>query len=139
MLDTYTNTDQTLAVNEPLAFNINRIASGCSIRHSAGSTTVNICKPGKYVILFNCDAAESTTAGDITVQMFKNSVLVPAAEATETSSALTDIVNMDFHTAIKVTPCDVECGNRVSLTFLNTGVAATFSNTELVVYKQEKC
>lgn len=135
MLDMYTNTDQTVTTGSPLEYNTNRILTGCTATHSVGSAAVNLNKPGIYIVHFNADAAENGTAGDITIQLFNNGVLVPGAEATETSSALTDIVNLDFETAVRVTKDCCQCGNAVSLTFVNTGVDAVVSNTEVVVTK----
>jgi len=135
MLDTYTNTDQTLITGAPLVFNTNRILTGCTVTHSAGTTSINLNKPGIYIVHFNADAAESGTAGVITVQLFVNGLLYPAAEASEDSTATTDIVNMDFETAVCVTREHCACGNSVSLTFVDTGVGAVFSNVEVVITK----
>ena len=132
-LDTYTNTSQTITTGSPLVFNTNRIRAGRSISHQAGSSTINLNKPGIYEIHFNGDAAESGTAGDITVQLYVNGILQPGSEATEDSTATTDIVNMAFDTAVCVTPNFCTCGNSVSLTFVDTGVGAVFSNSEVVI------
>lgn len=134
-LDTYTNTAQTLVTGAPLAFNTNRVKVGHSICHAAGSSTIDLTRPGLYSVHFNGDAAESGTVGDITVQLFVNGVLQPGAEATETSSAVTDIANLDFETLVCVKPDFCICGNSVSLTFVDTGVGAIFSNAEVVVIR----
>jgi len=135
ILDTYTNTDQTIITGSPLAFNTNRARVGRAIKHSAGSSSISLNCPGLYKVHFNGDAAESGTAGDITVQLFVNGVLQPGAEATEDSTAITDIVNMAFATTVCVTPACFSCGTSVSLTFVDTGVGAVFSNVEVVVEK----
>jgi len=135
ILDTYTNTDQTITTGSPIVFNTNRVRAGRAITHPPGSTTISLNCPGIYDVHFNGDAAESGTAGDITVQLFVNGVLQPGAEATEDSTATTDIVNMAFETAVCVTPACFACGNSVSLTFVDTGVGAVFSNIEVVVIK----
>jgi len=135
ILDTYTNTDQTIATGFPLAFNTNKARAGRCITHSPGSTAINLNCPGLYTVHFNGDAAESGTAGVITVRLFVNGVLDPSGEASEDSTATTDIVNMDFETTVCVTPACFTCGNSVSLTFVDTGVGAVFSNVEVVVIK----
>ena len=135
VLDTYTNTDQTIITDSPIVFNTNRVRAGRSITHLPGSSSISLNCPGIYEVHFNGDAAESGTAGDITVQLFVNGVLQPGAEATEDSTATTDIVNMAFTTLVCVTPSICECGNSVSLTFVDTGVGAVFSNVEVVVEK----
>lgn len=134
ILDTYTNTDQTVITGGTILFNTNRNRAGCSICHPAGSASIDLTRPGLYLVHFNGDAAESGTAGDITVQLFVNGVLLPGAEATEDSTAITDIVNLDFETTVRVRPDCGPCGNvNTSLTFVDTGVGAVFSNVEVVV------
>jgi len=135
-LDTYTNTSQTITTGSPLVFNTNRIRAGRSISHQAGSSSINLNKPGIYEIHFNGDAAESGTAGNITVQLYVNGVLQPASEATEDSTATTNTVNLAFDTAVCVTPNCCTCGNSVSLTFVDTGVGAVFSNAEVVIERK---
>lgn len=135
VFDAYTKTDQTIVTGSPLVFNTNRVRVGRSITHPAGSSTFSLNCPGVYEVHFNGDAAESGTAGDITVQLFVNGVLQPGAEATESSTAITDIANMDFTTLVCVTPNSFCCGNSVSLTFVDTGVGAVFSNVEVVIEK----
>lgn len=135
MLDTYTNTDQTIVTGAPVLFNTNRVMTGCTATHCAGSASIALNKPGIYMVHFNGDAAESGTVGDITVQLFINGVLDPGAEATETSSATTDIANLSFETLVRVRKEFCECGNSVDLTFVDTGVGAVFSNVEVVVTK----
>lgn len=135
MLDTYTNSSQTIATGSPVLFNTNRIMTGCTATHCAGSASIELNKPGIYMIHFNGDAAESGTAGNITVQLFVNGVLYPAAEATVNSTATTDIDNMSFETLVRVRKDFCDCGNSVDLTFVDTGVGAVFSNVEVVVTK----
>lgn len=135
MLDTYTNTNQTIATGAPLAFNVNRVLTGCTATHTAGSTAANLNKPGIYMVHFNGDAAVSEAAGAITVQLFVDGVLYPGAEATHTSSATTDIVNLSFEALVKVKKDCCECGNNVTLTFIDTGTGAVFSNVEVIVTK----
>jgi len=133
IFDAYTNGDQTVITNAPLVFNTNRTRVGRSITHQAGSSTFGLNCPGIYKVDFNGDAAESGTAGDITVQLYVNGVIQPGAEATEDSTATTDIVNMAFGTTVCVPPSCFTCGNSVSLTFVDTGVGAVFSNAEVVI------
>lgn len=135
IFDAYTNTDQTITTGSPLVFNINRARAGRAITHPAGSSVFSLNCPGLYKVNFNGDAAESGTAGDIMIQLFVNGVLQPGAEATEDSTATTDIVNMAFGTTVCVTPACFSCGNSVSLTFVDTGVGAVFSNAEVVIEK----
>lgn len=135
MLDTYSNSDQTVATDGIIIFNTNRVQTGCTATHAAGTGSISLNKPGFYLVHFNGDAAESGVAGDITVQLFKNGILVPGAEATEDSTAVTDIANLSFEAIIRVTPDCLSCGTSVSLTFVDTGVAAAFSNVEVVVTK----
>ena len=138
MLFTYTNTSQTVAQNSAIAFNTNSIQTGCTATHNTNSTSISLNKPGIYMVSFNSDAVAAGTAGNITVQLFGNGTLIAGAESTAYSGATTDIMNPNFTALVRVTPncCCASTGNvPYVLTFVNTGVEATFSNVAVTVTK----
>lgn len=137
MLYTYNTTSQTLATNAAINFNNNAIQTGCTATHSIGSTVISLNKPGFYMVSFNADAVEAGTAGDVQVQLIGNGIAIPAAEATINSASATDIVNPSFTALVRVLPncCSNTANVPYSLTLVNTGVGATFSNAALVVTK----
>lgn len=137
MLFTYNSTEQTLAANAPLAFVQNAVKTGCVATHIAGNTTINLNRPGYYMVHFNADAVETGAAGNVKIQMQNNGVNVSGAEATAYSGTETDIVNLGFSAIVRVQPncCAVSSNVPASLTFVNSGVAAVVSNAAVVVTK----
>lgn len=137
MLYTYSTTAQTLSADEKIIFNTNAIQTGCTATHISGTSEIKLNKCGYYMIHFNADGANQGTAGNIVVQMYGNGVLVPSAEATNYSSATTDIENIGFTVLVQVEPN--KCCNTSNvpyvLTFVNTGVETQFTNVAVTVTK----
>lgn len=125
--------DQTVATDGLVAF-AEADATGCSIT-ATGAGGVKINSAGVYLVIFNADVAESGTAGDVTAQLRKNAIPVAGAEATESSTAETDIVNLSFATVIDVPRSCCCVDNDATLTVANTGVGAIYSNASIVVVK----
>ena len=135
-LNAYTNSAQTVVAEGVVNFNNNNPLTGCSVCHAAGSSTVQIVKPGLYLVTVNADAATTATAGGtITLQLFNNGILVPGATATETTTADTSIVSLAFSTIIRVLNSCSCVNNQTNLTVVNTGVEVTLSNANVVVVK----
>lgn len=135
MLYTYTDTVQAVAVNAPVLFNVNGVQTGCTATHAPGTASVNINKPGIYMVHFNADVAAA--AGAVDIQLFNNGVAVPGAEGSYYSGAVTEFGNIAFEALIRVCPdcCRNSCEALATLTFVNTGVAATIENAAVVVTK----
>ena len=135
MINSYSNTSQSVAIDETLVFNNNRIKTICTINHTAGTATFSLNAPGYYLVSFNGDGTSSGTAGDVVVQLKNGSDYVPGAIATFTSEAAADTGNLGFTTLIQVNPSCRAINNNADLTFVNTGVAATFTNVNVVITK----
>lgn len=135
MINSYTSTMQAVSINIPLNFNTNKIKTGHTVTHSEGTPTFSLNKPGFYFVTLNATGSTTTTTGNITLQMFQNGVAVPGATATETSTAITDINSMSFSTIVQVRPSCCAVDNQTSLTFVNTGVAATYTNASVTITK----
>ena len=136
MIDSYSNTSQAIAVDAAIPFEINSICTGRTATHTAGSTTFSLNKPGFYYVTFNGIAAiTGATAGDITVQLFNNGKAVPGAITSSTSSAATDVQNLSFSKLFQVHPSCCAINNTTNLTFNNIGLAATFTNVNVVITK----
>ncbi|PWM78691.1 MAG: hypothetical protein DBY32_04210 [Phascolarctobacterium sp.] len=124
---------QTLAANEFLNFDTNRLHTGCSIQHVAGSTSVNIINHGLYQVSVNADITP-TAADPITLQLVNNGEVVPGAEATITGVA-GDTAHVAFTTLIRVLkscPCVID--NTASLQVQLTE-AGTVTNANIAVVK----
>ena len=136
MINSYTNTSQSLATNQAIPFLVNDILTGCTVTHNAGSTTFTLNKPGFYQVNFTGTGAVSgSTAGTVQVTLFNNGVAVPGAIATQTSASTTDIRTVNFTRLIRVLPSCCAVNNKASLVFTNTGSAATLTNVNVVITK----
>lgn len=138
MLYTYSNTDQTVAVNGVVALGNNGVSTCGCISHSAGAGSVSLQRAGYYRITVNADAANTTaTAGNITLQLYSNGTAYAGAEATQTSESTTDVANLSFTALIRVLPNCCAIGNNLptTLTLVNTGIAATISNVAMTVVR----
>lgn len=89
-LSAYTIADQAVAAGDSVRFDINRVLTGCSIRHCAGTAIVKLAGAGLYSGAFNANFT-ATATGPVTFQLFRNGVLVPGAEATHQATAAVPI------------------------------------------------
>ena len=138
MLYTYSNTDQTVAVNGVVALGNNGVSTCGCISHAAGTGSVSLQRAGYYRITVNADAANTTaTAGNITLQLYSNGTAYAGAEATQTSESTTDVANLSFTALIRVLPncCAIDDTLPTTLTLVNTGIAATISNVAMTVVR----
>lgn len=135
MLYTYSNGTQAVAVDTAIALNTNSIQTGCTVTHLPGSSVINLNKPGYYEVHFNADVT-SDAAGDVNIQMQNNSVDVISAEATTTLVAGATS-NLGFTILIRVLPncCAVMDNIPYALSFVNTGIAATYTNVAVTITK----
>ena len=133
MISSYNITTQAIATNDLLTFTTDRILTGCTATRNGSTFQLN--KPGYYYVTFNADVAATEALGALMVEMFNNGVAVPGAEATETATVAGNISNIAFATIIKVAPSCAMIDNVGRLTFVNTGVAATFTNVNVNITK----
>lgn len=132
-LDAVTVPSQTLTADGYVDFESNRLQTGCSVQHVAGSNTVNLINHGLYLVSVNADIVPAT-AEPITLQLLNNGETVPGAEATITGVAA-DSAHVAFTTLVRVLkscPCVID--NRASLQVQITE-AANISNANIVVVK----
>lgn len=134
MLYTYSITAQTVATDANLNFNINGVRTGCTVSHSAGTPSIQLNRPGYYMVHFNASAAASSS-GDVTVQLNGNGIEIPGAISTINSTAATDIGSLNFTAIVRVLPncCAVQSNSPLTLTFVNTGVEAAYSNAAVTI------
>lgn len=132
MIESYTNTSQTIAPEGLLSFATNDVLTGCTVLHSAGSTSFTLKRSGFYYVSFTGTGA---TAGAITVNLLKNGVALPGATATQTSASATDIRTVNFSKIVQVLPSCCAINNTTTLTFQNAGLDTTYSNVNVVITK----
>ena len=135
MLNAYTNTSQSISAGNPIPFNTNRYRTCKCISHSAGSSSITLNCPGYYIVSFSGTATATTSGTEpIIVQLANNGTAVPAGNASALSAANTP-VSLSFTTAVKVLASCCAVDNTTVLSVLNNGIAADFTNVEIVVKK----
>lgn len=135
MINSYTNTTQTVAANELLSFAEDRVKTGCTVVHTPGSTTFALKRPGFYFVTLNADVTTSETAGNVVLTLQNNGTAIPGAVATSYAAAAVNVGNVAFSAIIQVRPSCCAVSNTTNLTVANTGVGATISNVNLVITK----
>ena len=133
MINSYTITNQSVAVDDTLNFNVTRILTGCTVKHVDGSASFTLTKPGYYYVTFNADVL-GTAAGNVTAELINGSVAVPGATAT-TTIAIGETESIAFATIIRVLPSCAAIDNTTTLTILNTGVEVTYTNANINITK----
>ena len=133
MINSYTITSQTVNANDTLNFNVSRILTGCTVKHTDGSPSFVLTKPGYYYVTFNADVT-GTTAGNVTAQLINGSIPVPGAEATVTVT-VDGVSNLAFATIIRVLPSCSVIDNTTTLTVLNSGIAVDYTNANINITK----
>ena len=130
-LTTVVTAAQTVAANGFVNFPTNNLLTGVAIGHVAGAAAVNLLR-GLYLVTLNADVTP-TAAGDIGLQLVRNGVVVPGAEATVTG-ATGDTYNIGFVTLIRVLPSCCVINNNAALQVQATA-AGTISNASLSVVR----
>lgn len=133
MINSYTITNQSVAVNDTLNFNVTRILTGCTVKHVDGSASFTLTKPGYYYVTFNADVL-GTAAGNVIAELINGSVAVPGATAT-TTIAIGETESIAFTTIVRVLPSCAAIDNTTTLTILNTGVEVTYTNANINITK----
>jgi hypothetical protein len=132
MISSYNSTTQTVGVGAAYVFDTNRILTGCTVNHTAGTSTFTLAKPGYYYVSFNTTFTTEAT-GDVTVQLQNGGVAIPGANATETVTTVGNTKSIAFTTIVRVPPSCCAIDNTAKLTFVATGIAleATTANVNI--------
>ena len=133
MINSYTITSQAVLTDNTLDFDVNKVKTGCTITHTSGTASFSLNKPGFYFVTFNGDAS-AEAAGTLSVQLFGNSVAIPGASAAVTA-AVDTTYTLSFSTIVQVRPSCCACNNEMTLTVVNTGADATYTNANIVITK----
>jgi hypothetical protein len=133
MISSYNINTQAIVSNGILNFTTDRILTGCTATRDGQAFQLN--KPGYYYVTFNAVAAATTTVGELSVELYSNGVAVPGAIATFTTTTAGDNANYALSTIVRVPPSCCAVNNAVTLTVVNTGVDATYSNVNLNITK----
>lgn len=139
-LSAATTSAATVAAAALVPFNTINLNTGASISYTAGSTAINIVKPGLYEVTFDASVAvTNATAASLSFQINRAGVAIPGATATYTSSATTDIGALSITTLVRVNEVCPNAGtgvNSIAITVSNiSAVAAAMSNANITVVK----
>jgi hypothetical protein len=144
MLETYTisSLGVPLVTDQSVVFNVDSEDTDCRINHAAGTATVEINKPGYYLVKFNSTGYNTGAAstvdssdGTYSFQLFNNSVAVPNAQARATSTASTAIANVGFNTIIRVRPSCCAIDNNANLEVKFLGQEGMLLDATLIILK----
>lgn len=136
MIRSYTITPQTVGIGEDLTFNVNEIATGCTVTHAAGTTTFTFNKPGFYYLTFNGVASATAAATEpIVVEIFNGATAIPGALTSALSAAIDTPTSLSITTIVQVRPSCAAIDNTVSITIRNTGIEAEYTNAVVNITK----
>lgn len=135
VLNTFTSTTANVLTSSPINFLQNDVLSGCVIKYVEGTPTIAIKTPGIYLINFSAVGYASGGTGVVTVTMQNRGVNVPSALSTVGTSAAAAQGTFNFSKVIKVLPSCCNIDNTANLTFINSGVPATFTSANVNIIK----
>lgn len=127
------STDITVNANTAIPFNNVAIQKGCSAE-MAGAATIHLNKTGIYMVSVD-GSIEPAAAGEVSIQLSKNGVLQPQAQAIETGAA-DSITNLKFTSLVQVkenNTCSC-CTSPTTIQVINSA-EGTYSNINIVVTK----
>ena len=134
MVYTFTVTEQALDTNEAIPFLTDGVTYGSCTCHLPWTTTIQLKHTGLYFVTFNATLSTTETEGSLSAQLQVNGVDYPGALA---SSGVTESNSLSFSALVKVLPncCAVPDNLPASITVVNTGVDAIYTNAALTIIK----
>ena len=132
MIQSY-STNLTVDANTAIPFNNVAIKKGCSAE-MAGAAAIELNKAGIYMVSVD-GSITPAAAGEVSIQLSKNGILQPQAQAIETG-ALDSVTNLKFETLVQVkenNTCSC-CTSPTTIQVIN-GAEGTYSNINIVVTK----
>ena len=135
LLNTYTNTSQTITTSGNIRFDNVNVLDGCSIDFNAGTTSITLDKAGVYFITMDATVSDAGTPGAVSFQINKNGASINGATAKVVTTASTDVYALSASTIVKVLPSCCSTDNTTIVTVSNTGLSAIYTNANLTVVK----
>lgn len=122
MLEAY-SLNVAVASDSAVPFNSTSVLKGCTATHpSANTFELNKC--GVYKVSFDASLTGSTT-----LQLFKNGVAQPQAQATGANPSFTTLVQVSENNSCCC------CSSPTTIQIMNTGSEATLANANIVIDK----
>lgn len=123
---------QAVVADGFITYTATNVKQGCGIKFNEGSNTVSLKANGIYLVEVNADVIP-TNAGIISIQLLKNSVLVPGAKATVAGVA-SSTASLSFTTLIKV-PCSCNCVDNTANLQVQLTALANVTNASITVVR----
>lgn len=135
LLNTYTNTSQTVTTGANIRFDNINVLDGCSIDFNAGTTSITLEKAGVYLVTIDATVSDAGTPGAVGLQINRNGAGVNGATSRVVTTASTDVYPLGVSTLVKVLPSCCAVDNTTVLTISNIGLSAIYANANLTVVK----
>lgn len=126
---TANTTAQTVPVGGTLALGSIVRRYGCDLNLNGNSVTINGCNDAGYYDVKASVTAAPTSAGTVTVTLFRNGVAVPGAAASAATTTAGNPVNLSIAALVR----EFCCGDDSALTLVLSSTAATVTNVAVVV------
>lgn len=121
MLEVY-GTNIAVEADTAIAFNGTSLKKGCTAELESPNT-IQLNKCGVYMVEFDASAGAANT-----IQLYKDGIAQPQAQATGTNPSFTTLVQVDRNNS------DCCCSSPVNLQFLTT-TAGTLTNANVCITK----
>lgn len=130
MIDSVNVPVQTVNANASVLFVNDRIKTGCTVRHEAGSSRFTITKPGIYKVTYS-SAVTATASGTAILNIVQDGEAIPGAQIQAGVGATdTDIEAVSVTTLVRVCP---QCGCSNISVVNNSTIPLTISNANIVI------
>lgn len=123
---------QLVATGDSVLFSSTRVATGCAVRHEAGSGRFVVLKPGIYRVTANADIAvpEGGTVGPISIGLSQDGEGVIGAEGTVTPTVVDAYFNVAITSLVRVYG---PCGNSVVSLVNTSDIDINVENASIVI------
>lgn len=132
-LSAVTVAEQIVTAGDNVRFDINRVLTGCSIRHTPGTAPITLSNAGLYSGAFSANFT-ALASGPVTFQLYRNGVLVPGAEATH-QATLNVPIAIAFPILELVRPSCVAVDNTAVLQ-VGVSAAGTINSSTINIVKE---
>lgn len=139
MINSTNNAVQTVVDGSNVLFNIDRIrTNSCKpccdswLCHDSGSGIFTITKPGIYLVRYNSNVANPTTAGEITMNISNSGESLTGGEMVVTPTAVEAYFNIASSILVKVCP-----GSSAVITIKNnSGAGVLVSEPNIIITRE---
>lgn len=136
MIEAY-SLNVSVGANQPVPFNNVTVQKGCTVKQTSPTTFV-FNKKGTYMVSLDAAGAISgTDAANLVMQLVKNAVLQPQAQAIANSASATDVEALGFVTLVQVdednNPC--VCSKTPTTIQVLNAVAALYNKVNITITK----